>query len=390
MTATTASALDGAIENLRSWLDAGHRTPQEIRATVYRLGLAWPHFPTGAGGLGLDPVTGVAVTARLSAEFGLPAVPARSVIACGMAAPTLVAHGGGHHHPLLRRIYVDQEIWCQLFSEPSAGSDLANVATTARRDGDRWVVNGAKVWTSLAHEAQWAMLLARTDPDAPKHRGLTYFIVRLDAPGVSVRPLFQITGEAEFNEVLLDDVVIPDSDRLGGVGDGWSVAITTLTSERGALSNVARPGGNAVDRAVRLWHQCEHRNPVDQVRLADLWIRDRLVTATLNRTADDPTGSTGPMHKVLSAELHQDVAEFTAGLLGRGALEYPRGYPMTRPDTSAEAEHDLLYDYLRSRGSSIEGGTSEILRNIIGERILGLEPEPRVDKAVPWRETRRG
>ncbi|WP_432985449.1 acyl-CoA dehydrogenase family protein [Dactylosporangium sp. CA-233914] len=389
MTATMSDAAHHALVRLRRWLEGGNRTPEEIRATVYDLGLAWPHFPLGAGGLGLDRSDSGPVAAQLS-EWGVPPVPPRSVIAVGMAAPTLVKHGGAHHHPLLRGIYADQEIWCQFFSEPNAGSDLANVATTARRDGEQWVVNGAKVWTSLAHEAQWAMLLARTDPDAPKHHGLTFFILRLDTPGVCVRPLFQITGEAEFNEVILEDVVIPDSDRLGEVGGGWSVALATLASERGALSNVVRSSGNPIDRAIRLWQRCDHRNPTDRARLADLWIREQLVAATLRRTAADTTGNIGPMNKVFWAELHQDIAEFSMDLLGQNALEYPRGYPMSRPDIGSEAEEPPQYDYLRSRANSIEGGTSEILRTLIGERILGLEPEPRVDKVVPWRETRRG
>jgi alkylation response protein AidB-like acyl-CoA dehydrogenase len=234
------------------------------------------------------------------------------------------------------------------------------------------------------------MLLARTDPGAPKHRGLTYFVVRLDTPGITVRPLFQITGEAEFNEVLLEDVVVPDSDRLGGVGQGWTVALTTLSSERGALSAVVRVGTDPMDRALALWAEHGEQDPVDRARLVDLWIRDRLVSATLRRTADDDTGSIGPMNKVLWAELHQDLAEFTLTLLGRDALGYPRGYPMNRPDTQSETDQPPQYDYLRSRGNSIEGGTSEILRTLVGDRVLGLEPEPRVDKSVAWRETRRG
>lgn len=389
MTGELSPVAAQALGSLADWLGAAPREARDVRAAVYDRGLAWPHFPVGAGGLGLTAADAGALAARLSDDHGLPPVPARSIIATGMAAPTLVAHGGPQHHPLLRRIYVDQEVWCQLFSEPGAGSDLANVATTARRDGDHWVVNGAKVWTSLAHEAGWAMLLARTDPDAPKHRGLTYFVVPLDAPGITVRPLYQITGEAEFNEVSLEDVVVPDSDRLGEAGGGWSVALTTLTSERDALSTVVRPGGNPVDRALGLWRQSPHRDPADQVRLADLWVRDRLIAATLRRMAG---GASGPMHKVLWAELHQAAAELGADLLGRSALEYPRGYPMARPDTTPDADQevDLLYGYLRCRATSIEGGTSEILRNLIGERILGLEPEPRIDKTVPWRETRRG
>ena len=389
MTAAAVSGVEAALDELRRWLDQAERTPPQIRGKVFDLGLAWPHFPTGFGGLDLDPARSGEVALRL-ASWGVPATHPSCVIGVGMAAPTLVAHGGPRHLDLLRAIYTESELWCQFFSEPGAGSDLANVSTTARRDGDQWVVNGAKVWTSLAHEAQWAMLLARTDPDVPKHRGLTFFVLRLDTPGITVRPLFQITGEAEFNEVRLEDVVIPDADRLGGVGQGWTVALTTLSSERGALSRVVRVGTDPMERVLALWAEKGEQDPLDRTRLVDLWIRDRLVSATLRRTAEDDTGSIGPMHKVLWAELHQDLAEFTVNLLGRDALGYARGYPMGRPDTHSEAEEPPQYDYLRSRGNSIEGGTSEILRTLVGERVLGLEPEPRVDKSIAWRETRRG
>ena len=229
--------LHSAVEDVRTALGEGGGTFEEVRAAVFDAGLAWPQFPLGAGGLGLDPVHLPGVAATL-AELGVPPTHPKAVIGVGMAAPTLVTHGSPEHLQLLRPTYLQRQLWCQLFSEPGAGSDLANVSTSARRDGDVWVVNGEKIWTSLAHEADWGLLLARTDPEAPKHRGLTFFIVRLDTPGIDIQPLYQITGEAEFNQVTLRDVVIPDSDRLGDPGAGWSVAMTTLSSERGALSGV--------------------------------------------------------------------------------------------------------------------------------------------------------
>lgn len=211
----------------------------------YDEGLAWVHYPVGRGGLGLAQELQSEVE-RLFADAGAPDnKPGHNVIGLGMAAPTILALGTeGQKDRFLRPLWTGEEIWCQLFSEPGAGSDLANVSTRAVRDGDEWVVNGQKVWTSGAQNARFAILVARTDPDQPKHFGLTYFLCDMTDPGVDVRPLRQITGEAEFNEVFLTDVRIPDSHRLGEVGQGWKVANATLNNERLSIGKGAdREGG---------------------------------------------------------------------------------------------------------------------------------------------------
>ncbi|HEY7175681.1 MAG TPA: acyl-CoA dehydrogenase family protein, partial [Micromonosporaceae bacterium] len=214
----------------------------EFLRARFDAGLAWVHFPVGLGGLGASRALQEAVAAEFAAAGAPDNNPRRIGIGLGMAAPTILRHGTDEQRTrYLRPLWTGEEVWCQLFSEPGAGSDLAGLATRAVRDGDGWIVNGQKVWTSMAHEAQRAILVARTDPTVPKHQGLTYFLADMTAPGVQVRPLRQITGEAEFNEVFLTDVRIADSDRLGDVGDGWRVAQTTLMNERVAIGGGAQP-----------------------------------------------------------------------------------------------------------------------------------------------------
>src|SRR5256714_4990732 len=214
----------------------------EFLRARFDAGLAWISFPEGLGGLGAPRMLQPVVDAAF-AEAGAPDNdPLRIGIGLGMAAPTILRHGTDEQRRrFLRPLWTGEEVWCQLFSEPGAGSDLAALGTRAVRDGDDWIVGGQKVWTSLAHEARWAILIARTDPDLPKHQGLTYFVCDMTAPGVEVRPLRQITGEAEFNEVFLTDVRIPDAHRLGAVGEGWQVARTTLMNERVAIGGRAAP-----------------------------------------------------------------------------------------------------------------------------------------------------
>ncbi len=203
-------------------------------------GLAWVHFPVGLGGLDAPRSLQAAVDAELAAAGAPSNEPRRIGIGLGMAAPTILRFGTPEQKQrFLRPLWIGEEVWCQLFSEPGAGSDLAAAGTRAVRDGDDWVVNGQKVWTSSAHTARWGILLARTDPDVPKHQGLSYFVCDMTAPGVDVRPLRQITGEAEFNEVFFNDVRIPDEHRLGDVGQGWQVAQTTLMNERVAIGGQA-------------------------------------------------------------------------------------------------------------------------------------------------------
>ncbi|HEY8080658.1 MAG TPA: acyl-CoA dehydrogenase family protein, partial [Acidimicrobiales bacterium] len=219
-------------------------------------GLAFVHFPVGCGGLGGSPADQIRAQRRLIAA-GAPMAMMRNVIGYGMVAPTIVAHGTPRQKErYLRPLFTGEEVWCQLFSEPGAGSDVAGLSMRAVRDGDEWIVNGQKVWTTLAHLSRFGLLLARTDPDVPKHPGLTMFLVDMTGPGVDVRPIHQITGEAEFNECFFTDARINDEDRLGDVGEGWAVAITTLMNERVSIGGNSAPrGSGAIAEAVRLYKE---------------------------------------------------------------------------------------------------------------------------------------
>jgi alkylation response protein AidB-like acyl-CoA dehydrogenase len=309
-----------------------------------------------------------------------------------MAAPTLMAYGTEDQlDTFLRPLWTGEQVWCQLFSEPGAGSDLAAVATRAVRDGDQWVVDGQKVWTSSAQNAQLAILLARTDPDVPKHAGLTYFVCDMTDPGIEVRPLRQITGESEFNEVFLTGVRIPDSQRLGAVGEGWKVANATLNNERVAIGGgpVPRESG-MVGVVAKSWRaNPARRRPDLHGRLMELWVESEAARLTGQRLrqklAVGQPGPEGAAMKLSFARLAQRLSGLELELLGEEGLRYD-DWTLRRP-----LEVDFLgrgpgYRYLRAKGNSIEGGTSEILLNIIAERVLGLPPEHRVDRDVPFRE----
>ena len=366
---------------------------RDVRAARFAAGLAFVAFPEGCGGLGLDPALQSDVDDAFTAA-GSPEWHARNVIGLGMAAPTIVEHGSdGQRGRFLEPLFTGEEVWCQLFSEPGAGSDLAALSTRAVRDGGRWVVNGQKVWTTLAHVARFGLLLARTDPQAPKHRGLTYFLLDMHSPGVEVRPLRQLTGEAEFNEVFLDDVVVEDARRLGGVGEGWRVAMTTLMNERQSLGGrVVERGDGPIGQAVDAYRDAAaagRTDPADLDRLMRLWSRVEAARLTNIRAAETALrgtpGPEGSIAKLQMAELNKAVYDLALDFAGTDALLFS-SYAETRPTFAAVhgGSGDLRYDYLRSLANSVEGGTSEILRNILGERVLGLPAEPRVDKGVPW------
>lgn len=364
----------------------------------YDAGLAWVHYPVGHGGLGLDQSWHSEVE-RLLAEAGAPDNNPRAIgIGLGMAAPTILAFGTeDQKQRFLRPLWTGEEVWCQLFSEPGAGSDLAALATRAVPDGDGWRVNGQKVWTSSAHTARFAILVARTDPDVPKHRGLTYFLCDMTDPGVDVRPLRQITGEAEFNEVFLTDVWIPDTQRLGDVGQGWAVANATLNNERVAIGGREAPReGGMAGVVADVWRdRPELRTPALHDRLLSLWVESevaRLTGARLRqKLAQGQPGPEGAAMKLTFARLNQELSGLEVELLGEEGLRYEsdRGWTMVRPDEVDFTGRDAGYRYLRAKGNSIEGGTSEILRNIVAERVLGLPGEHRVDKDVPWKEIPR-
>jgi alkylation response protein AidB-like acyl-CoA dehydrogenase len=349
-------------------------------------GLAWVHYPVGLGGLGLAPHLQPVVEAAFARAGAPDNGPRRNGIGLGMAAPTLLRHGTpAQRERWLRPLWTGEEVWCQLFSEPDAGSDLAALGTRAVRDGDDWVVDGQKVWTSMAHRARWAILLARTDPAAPKRHGITYFVCDMTAPGVRVRPLRQLTGEAEFNEVFLTGVRLPDDLRVGAVGDGWRIARTTLMNERVAIGGRPLPReGGMIGRLTRTWRgRPELRTPGLHEEVLRCWVRAeaaRLAALRLRQqlAAGEP-GPEGSAVKLSFAELAQRISGLEVELLGADGLRHDE-WTMRRPEEPDLLGRTATYRYLRARGNSIEGGTSEILRTIIAERVLGLPAEPRGDR----------
>ncbi|GFH39091.1 acyl-CoA dehydrogenase family protein [Streptomyces pacificus] len=363
----------------------------------YDAGLAWVHYPAGLGGLGAARSLQAVVDAELEAAGAPDNDPRRIGIGLGMAAPTILAYGTEEQkRRFLRPLWTGEEVWCQLFSEPGAGSDLAALGTRAVRDGadGDWIVNGQKVWTSSAHLARWAILIARTDPDAPKHHGITYFLCDMTDPGVEVRPLRQITGEAEFNEVFLTGVRIPDDRRLGPVGEGWKVARTTLMNERVSIGGMRLPReGGMIGPVARTWRdRPELRTHELHQRLLTLWVQAEVARLTGERLrqqlAVGQPGPEGSGMKLGFARLNQEISGLEVELRGGEGLLYD-DWTMRRPELVDFTGRDAGYRYLRSKGNSIEGGTSEVLLNIVAERVLALPPEPRNDKDVPWKDLAR-
>lgn len=369
--------------------------PLDFLRARYDAGLAWVHFPHGHGGLDAPRALQAVVDAELAAAGAPDNDPGRNGIGLGMAAPTILRYGTEEQKErFLRPLWTGEEVWCQLFSEPGAGSDLAALATRAVREGDSWVVDGQKVWTSSAHNARWAILIARTDPDVPKHRGITYFVCDMTDPGVEVRPLRQITGEAEFNEVFLTGVRVPDAHRLGGAGEGWKVAQTTLNNERVAIGGQRMPRESGmIGKAAATWRERpELRTHGLHQRLLSGWVGAEVARLTGERlrqqlTAGHP-GPEGAGMKLAFARLAQELSGLEVELLGEEGLSYD-DWTLRRPETVDFTGREAGYRYLRAKGNSIEGGTSEVLRNIIAERVLGLPAEPRTDKDLPWKELAR-
>jgi alkylation response protein AidB-like acyl-CoA dehydrogenase len=367
---------------------------KEFLRARYDAGLAWIAYPAGHGGQGLPQALQPEVD-RLFAEADAPGNRSETNgIGLGMAAPTILAYGTEEQKQrFLRPLWTGEEIWCQLFSEPGAGSDLANIATRAVRDGDEWVVNGQKVWTSGAHNARFAILVARTDPDAVKHAGLTYFLCDMTDPGVEIRPLRQITGEAEFNEVFLAGVRIPDSQRLGAEGEGWRVANTTLNNERVSIGKGAVREGGMIGVVADTWRQHpKRRTPELRDRLVRLWVDAEVARISgrllAQKLASGQPGPEGSAAKLAFARIAQELSGLELEILGEDGLRYEdaQGWAMVRPPLVDFNGRDAGYRYLRAKGNSIEGGTSEIIRNIVSERVLGLPGEHRTDKDRPWKE----
>ena len=356
----------------------------DLLGARYDAGLALLHHPVGLGGLGL-PATHQARLEELLVEAGVPApAPYRNPLGIGTAVPTLLAYGSrALQERLFRPAWTGEEIWCQLFSEPGAGSDLAGLSTRAVRDGDEWVVSGQKVWTSAAHYASHGILLVRTDPDQPKHRGITCLVVEMDAPGVEVRPLRQIDGAFHFNEVFLDEVRVPVSQTLGPEGAGWGVALTMLAHERASIGGGGMYGFAEV---LTLARNCsDPSDPVVRQRLVDLYTRFELLRflGYRVRTAAERGELPGPESSVLKlvvSALYETGGSLVVELQGPGGMLVGDDAPFTGKF------QDLFMGQWAPR---IGGGTDQIQRNIIGERVLGLPGDPRADKHVPFRDLPR-
>jgi alkylation response protein AidB-like acyl-CoA dehydrogenase len=383
------------LDELLAAFPPGAVAERDFLGAQFDAGLAFVHFPVGYGGLGLPRQLQGLIIERLRAA-GAPMPVVRNPIGYGMVAPTLLAVGTeAQRQRYLRPLFTCEEIWCQLYSEPGAGSDLASLATRAVRDGDEWILNGQKVWTTLAHTSSFGVLLARTDPEAEKHKGLTYFVVDMHAPGVDVRPLRQMTGDAEFNEVYFTDVRVPDAERLGDAGDGWRGAIVTLMNERVSIGGVVTPPGSGpIGTALELWRSRPPRqkDAATKDRLMRLWVEAEVHRLTNLRaaanTAQGTPGPEGSTAKLAFAELNQAIYEFCVDLSGPEGMLYD-SYQMRRPVGAGAIDGGVTRLFLRSRANSIEGGTSEILRNILGERVLGLPGDVRTDKGLPWSQVPR-
>jgi alkylation response protein AidB-like acyl-CoA dehydrogenase len=353
-------------------------------------GYGAPLWPKEYGGLSGEPWMQQVVREEL-ARYRLPLFGV-NLLGVGLAGPTIIEHGTEEQKKEhLPKILTGEEIWCQLFSEPGSGSDLASLSTRALRDGDEWVVNGQKVWTTIAQIAHFGMLLARTDPNVPKHDGLTYFILDMKTPGVEVRPLKQMTGGSEFNEVYFTDVRIPDSRRVGAVGDGWRCARTTLMNERVALSGISLDvasitGGTRRDPWRSFLEGLSNRSdPTARQAIAQFYIEQECKEITAFRANSarlrgQQPGPEGGVNKVFNAEFNQRRSNFAINAAGMAGVAWLPG------DKAAE---NRAHAFLRARANTIEGGTSEVLRNQMAERILGLPRDVEVDRGIPWKDIRR-
>ena len=373
----------GTVRRLRHDLD--------IRAFVAMLGRAgWvtPHWPVEHGGRNLDDDSAREAFDLLD-QWSVPRIPRG--VGLVLAAPAIRAFASEETKCLfLPRIATGEQQWAQLFSEPNAGSDLASLATSAVQDGQQWVVNGQKVWTTLGDEADFGMLLARTDPSVQKHRGITYFGLDLRSPGVEVRPLVQMTGESEFSEVFMTDVIVPDLHRISAVNEGWAATHTSLSAERVNLSGPSGRqrqsrgilGGKTLDEVLGLAASVGVAgDPVRRDHVSAAYVESRLLALTVERsTADGRPGPAGSITKISKAHANQSLQELAMELRGAAGQAWVEG--------DAEAA-GYVREFLRTRANSIEGGTSEIQRNIVGERVLGLPPEPDPYRRKPWKDVPR-
>lgn len=359
------------------------------QAVLYDGGLIGVTWPKEYGGQSGTPMQNAIVGQELG-RLGI-AGPVNS-IGIGMCGPTIIGHGSDDQQErYLARLLRADDVWCQLFSEPASGSDLAALRTKAEQTDDgSWRVNGQKVWTTVAHLADYGILLTRTDASLPKHRGLTMFVVDMHAPGVTVRPLKQMSGSAEFNEVFFDDVVIPDSERLGDVNDGWRVAITTLMNERMSIGGGGSELGVGLDALTalaktKLPEQSAARQAVTRQSFGQAYVESLAARYTGYRrltaiSKGEPPGPEGSAGKLAGTAAAMKVADVGVRLLGDDA------FYLTGPDGDGRFQHTQA----GLPGLAIAGGTDEILRNVIGERVLGLSTEPRPDKGVSFAESTKG
>jgi acyl-CoA dehydrogenase len=388
-------------EESRAWLKTNVPTAGELegldyiaRAKLwqkrkYDAGRACIRWPKEYGGRGASAIEQV-IWNQEEAKFDTP----QSVfqIGQGMAAPTLMAYAGdAHKSRYLPKLASGEEIWCQLFSEPAGGSDLAALRTRSERRGDEWIVNGQKIWTSGAHYSDYGILVTRSDPTVPKHKGLTYFFLDMKTPGVEIKPIKQISGGANFNEVYFTDVRIPDAQRLGAVGQGWQVSLTTLMNERASIG----AGGAGVN--FNLAYKLAQKVTIDdrpaiedravRARLANWYVEEsglkytgyRTMTALSRGQTPGPENSIG---KAVGAPKTQDMASFCMDLLEMsGAVNDPE---------LAEAAGMIQLTFMAAPGGRIAGGTDEILLNILAERVLGMPQDPRADKGIPFNEVPTG
>lgn len=391
-----------ATEVPESWRVAAAGGPAALRAVRsaadYRAwypvfadsGLAAPTWAPEHGGLGVGNDVARAME-RVLAPLRLNRL---NPLGLNNAAAALFSHGTEEQRlRFLPPIVRNEEKWCQLFSEPGAGSDLASLATRAVRDGDEWVITGQKVWTTWADEADFGILLARTDPERPKHQGITYFLLDMHQRGVDVRPLRQITGEREFNEVFLDGARVPDDHRLGDVNDGWRVSASTLSSERQMVSGsgsggMGRLGGSGADRLIAIAQETDRwADPVVRGKVMRLWAQEQVRGWTNARVRDalkagQSPGAASSIGKVHQATLNQQIQDLVVDLLGTAALVW-------EPTTDGDALPRDVRGWLRSLANSTEGGTTDINKNILGERVLGLDKEPDPWKGKPWKDIPR-
>ena len=396
--AAALSADEQRVSDLLDGLLAQHppadTTPVDFLGAQFDAGLAWIHFPEGHGGLGLTPKLQRMVNDRIYGAGG-PNAMYRNPIGHGMCGPTVVAWGSEEQKArYLRPLFTGEEVWCQLFSEPGSGSDFAGLSSSGVQDGEEWICNGQKVWTTLAHLSKWGLLIVRSDPQAVKHAGLTAFVVDMQAPTVEIRPLRQMTGEAEFNEVFFSDTRIHESEMLGKPGDGWRVSLTTLMNERVSIGGtIPQKGSGMISELTKAWHNADEslKDPARLDAVMSLWSRAEVarltnIRSSQNRKMGDP-GPEGSIGKMAAADLNKEIYELVMDLMGADGMLYG-SYEMVRPETAMGSD-TAQKAFLRVRANSIEGGTSEVMRNILGERVLGLPGDVRVVRDVPWSDVPR-